>query len=363
MPHNARRILLLLAMAGPVLALAAAARAQQPGAPMREIVYALANNLYSVPAFVALENGYWAKLGVNVKLKLVTSGREVTEAMQTGEAQLGGISFSTTTPSARASGNLVKGVVPYSNAAEYVAKAGGRAILGRKDRGIRPDDPRSLLGKKIANLAGSSNDVMLREILRRNGIAASQVELVNVPVPNMPITLSQGLADASSPWEPYVSQGIRELGDNAVIVTRSPVGVIGDVVGIGVSDKFIAGNAEALKLLALGMAEATHFVRTRPAEAAKIATYYLDGLNEADAAEGIRHMDWDPRISVCTEEGMVRSGNDMAKAGLIKIDRPFTVADLADDRFVAATVAAHPELFADLPALPKSLAECKGPLP
>src|SRR6266496_3918835 len=103
--------------------------------PMQEITFFVVNNLFSTPAFVAVENGYWVSQGLNVKLKLTASGRQVTQALQAGEAQFGHASLSTTTASARAAGNLLKGVMPYFNAADHVA-LGGRAIIGRKDRGI-----------------------------------------------------------------------------------------------------------------------------------------------------------------------------------------------------------------------------------
>ncbi len=103
---------------------------------MTEVTFIVVNNLFSTPAFVAVENGYWTKQGLNVKIKLTSSGRQVTQSLQAGEAQFGHAALSTTTASARASGNLLKGVMPYYNAGDHIAKAGGRAIIARKDRGI-----------------------------------------------------------------------------------------------------------------------------------------------------------------------------------------------------------------------------------
>src|SRR6266853_1240535 len=103
----------------------------------------------SKPAYVAAENGYWAKQGLDVSVKLTSSGRAVVQAVQAGDAQFGHAALSTTIASARASGNLLKGVMAYYNAGDYIAKAGGRAIIGRKDRGIDAGNPQSMEGKKI----------------------------------------------------------------------------------------------------------------------------------------------------------------------------------------------------------------------
>jgi len=57
-------------------------------AQMKEVTFIVVNNLFSTPAFVAAENGYWAQQGLNVKIKLTASGSQVTKALQAGEAQL-----------------------------------------------------------------------------------------------------------------------------------------------------------------------------------------------------------------------------------------------------------------------------------
>jgi NitT/TauT family transport system substrate-binding protein len=337
----------------------AAAQTQDASKKPRETVLVLGNNLFSVPAFVAVENGFWAKRGLNIRLKLVASGREITQALNAGEAHLGGANMGTTTASARASGNMIKGIAPYYNDANFIAVAGGRGIIGRSDRGIVANDAKSFIGKKVGSLAGSTQEVYLREFLARGGVDIKQVQIINVPVPDMPITLAQGLVDATVPWEPYLSQSLRELGPKGVVVSRGASGLVADVVGILAKDKFISENRKLLEDFALGLAEATQFVRRNPASAAKITTYYLDGLNIVDAIEGIKHMAWDPRISICTEDGLVRTGNEMIEQNLIKTST-FKAGDMADKSIMTKVMAENAQFFNDLPPLPKTLAACKG---
>src|SRR4029077_20516254 len=122
-------------------------------------------------------------------------------------------------------------VIAYYNAADYIAKAGGRAIIGRKDRGIDAGNPKSMEGKKIAHLTGSTNEVYLREWFKKHKLDISKSQLVSVPVENMPITINQGLVDAVATWEPYTAQAVRELGANAVVVSRGEAGLIADAIG------------------------------------------------------------------------------------------------------------------------------------
>jgi NitT/TauT family transport system substrate-binding protein len=342
-----------------IVALAVPAAAQQ----MQAATFMVVNNLFSTPAYVASENGYWAKYGLNVTVKLTGSGRAVTQAVQAGDAQFGHAAFSTTISSARASGNLLTGVMPYYNAADYIAKAGGRAIIGRKDRGIDAANPKSMEGKKIAHLTGSTNEVYLREWFRKNKLDITKSQLVSVPVENMPITIVQGQVDAIAPWEPYNAQAIRELGANAVVVSRGEDGLLTDIIGVVANEDWAKKNYDLIEKFATGIAEATLYVRQHPKESAEIATRFLDGLNVADATDGLKWLDWDPRLSVCNMDGLVRTGNEMIQQKLIKKDKPFEPADFFDDTVFKRVLAKHPEFFADLPPLPKTLAECKGQLP
>ena len=344
------------------LAGATAASTRLRAQPARAVTFFVVNNMFSTPAYVAAENGYWAQRGLDVKLRIVSSGREVTQALQAGEAQLGHVAFSTTTAAARASGNLIKGVMPYYNAADYIGRAGAIGVIGRRDRGIDPADPKSLYGKTVALLTGSIVEVYLKEWIRKSGLDASRIKLVSVPVENMPVTIAQGLVDAVCPWEPYTSQVVRELGANGAVLSRGAAGVISAVLGACANEAWIARNTDNVIDFATGLAEAAQFVRKNPKDTAEILTRYLDGLNVGDAANGLTFGNWDTRLSVCTIQGLLETGNAMAASGLIKVSRPFVATDFYDPAVLDRVMAKSPELFADLPPLPANLAACKGAL-
>ena len=178
----------------------------------------------------------------------------------------------------------------------------------------------------------------------------------------MPITIRQGLVDAIAPWEPYTAQAVRELGANAAVVSRGEASLVADAIGVVANESYIKQNYDLLEKFSIGLMEATAFIRKNPKESAEIATRFLDGLNVADATEGLKFIQWDPRVSVCTYEGLVLTGNDMIKSGAIKMDKPFTARDFYDDTVFQRIVQKSPQLFADLPPLPKTVAECKGKL-
>ncbi|MDB5401409.1 MAG: nitrate/sulfonate/bicarbonate transporter ATPase [Rhodopila sp.] len=318
-------------------------------------------NLLATPNFVALENGYWAEQGLDVQMKLVGSGRIVVQALQAGDAQLGHVAISGTLPIARAGGDKLISAMPYYNDPTYMGRAGAYAIIGRKDRGIDSAHPDSLLGKKICFTTGT-DEYYLKQWFRRQKLDISKSQIVSLLVEDMPVTLSQGLVDAVVPWEPYVSQVIRELGPNAAIMSRGDAGLISDNVGVVGKEDWIRAHPEIVEKFVTGIAMAAKFIRENPKESAEIVARTLDGMNVGDAFEGLQHMAWDPRISVCTVEGTIRSGNGMVQTGLIKMERPFVAADFYDMTAYDYVTAKHPELFEGLPPLPTQLEDCKGKL-
>ena len=261
---------------------------------------------------------------------------------------------------------MLKGVMPYYNAADYIAKAGGRAIIARKDRGIDAEQPEvAWKARRSATCTAAPTTSICANGSSKHNLDISKSQLVNVPVENMPITIAQGLVDAVAPWEPYNAAGgaraRRQCGRRQPRRGR-PGG--GHRSAPSRTRTGSARTTTSIEKFSAGIAEAAQFVRQNPKDAAEIATRYLDGLNVADAhrrPEVARR--WDPRMSVCTIEGLVqdRQRHDQGRAdqeGQAVHGR----RDFYDDTVLKRVVQKHPQFFADLPPLPKTLAECKGKL-
>ena len=329
--------------------------------PMQTLTIYVVKNLLASPNFVALENGYWAEQGLDVQMRLTGSGRQVVQALQAGDAQLGHVAISGTLPIARAGGDRLVSAMPYYNDPAFMGRASAYAIVGRKDRGVSAADPAALVGKKIGFTAGT-DEYYLRQWFRRQKLDIGKSQLVSVMVEDMPVTVSQGLIDVAVPWEPYASQIVRQLGPNAFVLSRGEAGLISDNVGVVGKEDWLRAHPDIVGKFILGIAMATKFIRGSPQDTADIVARTLDGLNVTDATEGLKRMAWDPRISVCTIEGSIRSGNGMAKTGQIKMDRPFVAADFYDTTAYDHLIATHKELFEDLPPMPTRLEDCKGAL-
>ncbi|MBO0826242.1 MAG: ABC transporter substrate-binding protein [Streptosporangiales bacterium] len=313
-------------------------------------VFGSVSNLMHTPEYVAVQKGFYAQNGLNVQLKIFDSGSDVTKALKAGTVDFGSAGTTSVQP-ARAAGvplKLLGGEMNDSTSAEYDGPLG---IVGRKDRGVT-NDPSSIKGKKIGSLAGSTTEDYLRLFLQRHHMTEKDVHIVNLDVPDHPVSLKQGDVDAVVSWEPYVSQEVKELGGNAVTVSRGDP-LVGYVIGMGALDTSITSKRATVQKFVAAMAEADWYIRQHPDQAAAAAANYLQGLDVGLATEAIKsHAKWDPRISPCTEKAVDKATKDLVKAG--KITKAMPVNQLVDTSFIDQVEKQHPEWFKDLPPLPKT---------
>src|SRR2546428_11212320 len=86
--------------AGAVVVVAPGARAQTP----TTVTAAIGSNMNHVPSFVGVEKGIFLKHGVDVKLKILSTGQEMSKALQAGGGQPVGAPVSNLPPGARPGG-------------------------------------------------------------------------------------------------------------------------------------------------------------------------------------------------------------------------------------------------------------------
>lgn len=321
-----------------------------------EVTLMVVSNNTHIAAMVASEQGYWLEQGLDVKLEVLDSGREIMTAVGAGDVEFGGVNAATTIPPARAGGLDASVFVPYMNDALYTRHDGRMSIIAGSDSGIDPDDPSTLAGKTVGSLDGSTTDAYLRSYQEEHEI--DNVEVVNTPVPEMPVALQQGLVDAVSVWEPYGSQILREMGDDAVALQRGGGGYVPDVIGIAARDELIAEEPELVEKFVLGVVQGAQFARENPEEAAEILINYLSGVELEDLVEGNSLTSYDPRVSVCTEEGVAAGAQALIDDGVIESEG-FEIQELLNVEILDRVVEENPEYFDDLEPLPESVEDCQ----
>jgi NitT/TauT family transport system substrate-binding protein len=137
-------------------------------------------------AFVALDKGYFTEAGMDVTVNPGSATVDVLKLVAAGRADFGVGDFTTTVIT------VAKEKLPVS-AVAMVHQRSLAAIVSLAEKGItKPED---LIGKKIGDQPGSTNQVMFPVYAKAAGIDPAKVQFVPSPPPALPQLLVSGQVD------------------------------------------------------------------------------------------------------------------------------------------------------------------------
>ncbi len=315
------------------------------GEPPATMVAAVGSNMNHVPSFVGVEKGIFLKHGIDLKLKVLATGQEMSKALQAGEAQLIGSAYSNY-PLAVERGMAAKGVVGLMGDRTSRYSDEPVSVWTRKGTGItRIED---LAGRKVGTPVGGTADEYLSSLLTKKGLSRDKVNILNVPPGNLLSALQGGGVEAVAAWEPFGSL-IQAKVPDAVLLARGG-GHIGYYINMAVLNDLIDKNPELVKRYVIGMAEATQYTRQHPDEAAEIATRWIPGLDVAVAKVALRHMTFDPRITSHTIAAWDENVKILMEQKKMKSALPWQQG--IEPRFIEKVMKTHPQFFTDLKPVP-----------
>ncbi len=313
------------------------AAAQQPV----PLVAAVGGNMNHVPSFVGVEKGIFLKHGVDLKLKVLSTGQEMAKALQAGEAHIIGSAYSNY-PVAVERGMAAKGVVGLMGDRTGRYSDDPISVWTRKGTGIAKVE--DLAGRKVGTPIGGTADEYLGVVLKKAGLSREKVNLLNVPPGNIVSTLQGGSVDAVAIWEPFGSLVQAKVPD-AVLVSRGG-GHIGYYINMAVRTDLIESQADVVERYVIGVVEATQYTRKNLEEAAEIATRWVPGLDAAVARQALRHMTFDPRITSHTVAAWEENVRILVEQKKLKGALPWQQG--IELRFIEKVMRTHPQLFTDL---------------
>ena len=217
-----------------VISMIPLAQSQSPAPPVKLRVAYLKSLSFS-PLFLAREKGYLAAEGIDLDLQIVQSASEVVAFMARGQmdAAFGNIGVPLFNAAARdMEVKIVAGVSYYPGDAAALSPC---PIIIRKelaDSG-RVKSVVDLKGRKIAfNVRGGVIEYLAVESLKRNGLSLGDVEIVEMPFPDMAAALANGAVDAALIPEPGAT-AVREKGIGAVLDVNPAPATLATVLSFG----------------------------------------------------------------------------------------------------------------------------------
>jgi ABC-type nitrate/sulfonate/bicarbonate transport system substrate-binding protein len=333
------RLACLTLVALAALALTAPAQAPTP------LAAAVGGNMNHVPSFVGVEKGIFLKHGINLKLKVLATGQEMSKALQAGEVQVIGSAFSNY-PVAVERGMAAKGVVGMMGDRTGRHSDEPISVWTRKGSGVTKVE--DLAGKRVGLAIGGTGDEYLTVLLKKKGVARDKVTFLNVPPGNTVSTLQGGSVDAVAVWEPFGSLVEAKVPD-AVLVARGG-GHVSYYINMAIVTELIDKSPDVVERYVIGVAEAAQYTRRNLDEAAEIATRWAPGLEAAVARKALRHLTFDPRITPHTVAAWEENVRLLLEQKKLRAALPWQQG--IELRFIEKVVKSHPQLFADLKPAP-----------
>jgi NitT/TauT family transport system substrate-binding protein len=245
----------------------------------------LQSDLHHLPAFVALEKGFFDDEGLKVTIGgIFRAGPELMSAFAAEELDVGYVGLA---PAATASLN---GVADVSILA--LVNEEGSAVV------CRPGDCTSvahLQGKTIA-IPGHATmqDCLIQKGIRTAGLTTSMLRLMVLKPPEMLQSLKAGSIDCFIAWEPYPSQAAVQ-GNGAIIERSHTLWPQHPCCVLIAHGNFSRTRPNAAEKIRRAHQRSCSFIADHPDEALDIAQRYT-GMPRAVLEQAIAHMQFIPEI-------------------------------------------------------------------
>jgi NitT/TauT family transport system substrate-binding protein len=222
-----------------LLLLASAAGAQS-------VTVGAASVISDVPIYIADSKGFFRAEGLDVKVQNFRSAADMVAPLGAGQIEAGAGSASAGLYNAVARGIKLKIV---ADKASSPPGYGGTKVLVRKDHvdSGRFKEIRDFKGMKFAmNAPGVSNTSTLNTLLKSAGLKYSDVETVDMPLPDHVAALKNRSVDASVSVEPAAALAVR-AGDAVVVKSDDEVLPHHQIAVLLYSEQFALKQSEAAR--------------------------------------------------------------------------------------------------------------------
>lgn len=245
--------------------------------------------------WIAQDQGFFRKVGLDVAVTGYPSGKEAADALQAGavdvamasEYVVASRSFSE--PDLRILGS----VAFYRN----------KGVVARRDRGI--NSPADLKGKRIGVTSPSGAEYSLTVFLALYGLTVQDVKLVKLAPPKIVEAIANGDIDAAITWDPHVRTIEQALGANGISFQGDGL----DVYLLLVTRQDVATKSgKALTKLMRALVLAEEWARAHPEE----AKGYLASRFKLDPAY-VESMWWRTQLAVTLPQELLTAMDGEAR--------------------------------------------------
>jgi NitT/TauT family transport system substrate-binding protein len=217
----------------------------------------------AAPFELGIDKGFFKKRGLEIEQSEGPAPAPIMAQVTSGQLDIG----FTTIPAliaAVSGGAPLKAISAFDGVIDPDNPQG--AILVKTGSGI--ESPKDLEGKKVGVVALQSElDVLLHEVVRRDGGDQTKVESVQVPFPEMLAALKADRVDAVVDVEPFLTLAEEEGGYEAISFPEVEVVPNRAVTAFVASEDFIEEIPDVVEKFRAAMKESLEYADSHPDEA------------------------------------------------------------------------------------------------
>jgi taurine transport system substrate-binding protein len=256
-------------------------------ASTKTIVYGGSSWMGHIPAYIAVQKGFFKEQGLNVEFKSFPTSSARMTALAAGAVDFG------STGAISAISLMASGDKSFTLFGAPDVYTGQEGIVASKDINNLED----LKGKKVAVPFSSSSHVMLVDLLKQKGLDPQKdVKIINMSGDDILSSFTNGQIDAAAIWSPAF-QKIQTVQGAHVIAKDTDTTIYKnynfntgpDVLVI--SNKFVKENPDTTKKLLTGYFNAIKWMRDNPGEAATIFVK-LSNIDAKEQEQIIKSIKW-----------------------------------------------------------------------
>ncbi|WP_404289068.1 ABC transporter substrate-binding protein [Glutamicibacter arilaitensis] len=231
------------------------------------------------PIWLGDEKGFFADEGLDLEIETATGGSAIVPGIQSGSYDF---AFS----------NLISVMVANDKGLDMKFVANGISTTGdsKSDVGsvmVKSDSkissPKDLAGKKVSvNNLSNIGDTTIKSIVEEDGGDPASVEFVEVPFPDAPAALENGIVDAAWILEPFQTTAL-DAGAKMISANFAEFDPELDVAGYFTSSEYAEKNPEVTEKFTRAMNKSLEYAQENPDEVREIVGTYTKISDEVRA--------------------------------------------------------------------------------
>ncbi|PRB74653.1 nitrate ABC transporter substrate-binding protein [Arthrobacter sp. MYb214] len=233
----------------------------------------------TAPIWLGESKGFFAEEGLDLEIETATGGSAIVPGIQSGSYDF---AFS----------NLISVMVANDKGLDMKFVANGISTTGdvKSDVGsvlVKNDSkissPKDLAGKKVSvNNLSNIGDTTIKSIVEEDGGDPASIEFVEVPFPDAPAALENGIVDAAWILEPFQSTAL-DAGAKMLSANFAEFDPELDVAGYFTSAQYAQENPEVTEKFTKAMDKSLQYAQENPDEVREVVGTYTKISEEVRA--------------------------------------------------------------------------------